>query len=85
MAKYINPPEQRAIYDENLMQYWGFKSAINTAVEEAVEAAVETTVIETSIKIAKNLIMADLSNEVIQQGTGLSLEQIAQLRIELGK
>jgi predicted transposase/invertase (TIGR01784 family) len=82
-------PEQRAIYDENLMQYWGFKSAINTAVEEAVgaavEAAVETTVIETSIKIAKNLIMADLSDEVIQQGTGLPLEQIAQLRIELGK
>ncbi len=82
-------PEQRAIYDENLMQYWGFKSAINTAVEEAVEAAVEaaveTTVIETSIKIAKNLIMADLSDEVIQQGTGLPLDQIAQLRIELGK
>ena len=82
-------PEQRAIYDENLMQYWGFKSAINTAVEEAVEAAVEaaveTTVIETSIKIAKNLIMADLSDEVIQQGTGLPLEQIAQLRTELGK
>jgi predicted transposase/invertase (TIGR01784 family) len=82
-------PEQRAIYDENLMQYWGFKSAINTAVEEAVEAAVEaaveTTVIETSIKIAKNLIMADSSDEFVKQITGLSLEQIAQLRIELGK
>jgi predicted transposase/invertase (TIGR01784 family) len=78
-------PEQRAIYDENLMQYWGFKSAINTAVEEAVEAAVETTVIETSIKIAKNSIMAGLTNELVRQITGLSLEQIAQLRIELGK
>ena len=82
-------PEQRAIYDENLMQYWGFKSAINTAVEEAVgaavEAAVETTVIETSIKIAKKLILADSSDEFIKQITGLPLEQIEQLRAELGK
>jgi hypothetical protein len=46
MARYINPPEQRAIYDENLMQYWGFKSAINTAVEEAVGAAKEKERVE---------------------------------------
>jgi len=78
-------PEQRAIYDENLMQYWGFKSAINTAVEEAVEEAVGTAVEETSIKIAKNSIMAGLTNELVRQITGLPLEQIAQLRIELGK
>jgi hypothetical protein len=81
MAKYINPPEQRAIYDENLMQYWGFKSAINTAVEEAVGAAKE----EERVEIAKNSIMAGLTNELVKQITGLSLEQIAQLRIELGK
>jgi predicted transposase/invertase (TIGR01784 family) len=85
MAKYINPPEQRAIYDENLMQYWGFKSAINTAVEEAVEEAVGTAVEETSIKIAKNSIMAGLTNELVRQITGLPLEQIEQLRAELGK
>ncbi len=34
-------PEQRNIYEENLIHYWGMKSAIDTAVEEAVEAAVE--------------------------------------------
>jgi predicted transposase/invertase (TIGR01784 family) len=74
-------PEQRAIYDENLMQYWGFKSAINTAVEEAVGAAKE----EERVEIAKNSIMAGLTNELVRQITGLPLDQIAQLRIELGK
>jgi predicted transposase/invertase (TIGR01784 family) len=78
-------PEQRAIYDENLMQYWGFKSAINTAVEEAVGAAVGAAKEEERVEIAKKLILADSSDEFVKQITGLSLEQIAQLRIELGK
>jgi predicted transposase/invertase (TIGR01784 family) len=78
-------PEQRAIYDENLMQYWGFKSAINTAVEEAVGAAVGAAKEEERVEIAKKLILADSSDEFIKQITGLPLEQIAQLRTELGK
>ena len=81
MAKYINPPEQRAIYDENLMQYWGFKSAINTAVEEAVGAAKE----EERVEGAKKGILKGYSNDIIADITGLPLDQIAQLRIELGK
>ncbi len=84
MAKYINPytelaslsAEQRAIYEENLIQYWGMKSAIETAVEEAVETAVE----ENKIEIAKNAIRKGLDNEFISELTGLTVEQIKRLR-----
>ena len=68
--------EQRAIYEENLIQYWGMKSAIETAVEEAVGTAVE----ERAIEIAKSLLVTLLSNEEIAKHTGLAVEQIEQLR-----
>jgi len=94
MARYINPytdfgfkklfgkegpelaglsAEQRAIYEENLLQYWGMKSAIETAVEER------------EIEIAKNLIALNLDNATISKGTGLTTEQIEQLRKETKK
>ena len=73
--------EQRAIYEENLIQYWGIKSAIETAVEEAVETAVE----EREIEIAKSLLATTLSNEEIAKHTGLRVEQIEQLRNETKK
>jgi len=94
MARYINPytdfgfkklfgeegselaglsAEQRAIYEENLIQYWGMKSAIETAVEER------------EIEIAKNLIALNLDNATISKGTGLTTEQIEQLRKETKK
>lgn len=70
--------EQRAVYDENLIQYWGMKSAIDTAVEEAVEAAVE----EREIEIARKLIRRNLTNEEIAEDTGLTIEQVEKLRTE---
>jgi len=69
-------PEQLAYYEETLIQYWGMKSAIDTAVEEAVEAAVE----ENAIKIAKSLLQTSLSHEEIAKHTGLTVEQIEALR-----
>ncbi len=66
--------EQRTIYEENLIQYWGMKSAIETAVEEAVG--------EREIEIAKSLLETMLSNEDIAKHTGLSLAQIKALRNE---
>ncbi|MEA5141640.1 Rpn family recombination-promoting nuclease/putative transposase [Arcicella rigui] len=60
--------EQRAIYEENLIQYWGMKSALETAVEER------------EIEIAKKLIKRRLTNEEIAEDTGLSIEQIQELR-----
>uniref|UniRef100_UPI00047A537C Rpn family recombination-promoting nuclease/putative transposase n=1 Tax=Hugenholtzia roseola TaxID=1002 RepID=UPI00047A537C len=64
--------EQRAIYEENLIQYWGMKSAIETAMETAVE--------ENKIEIAKKLIKRNLTNEEIAEDTGLTVEQIEALR-----
>jgi predicted transposase/invertase (TIGR01784 family) len=69
-------PEQRAVYEENLIQYWGMKSAIETAVEAAVEAAVE----KRQIEIAKNLIALGLDNITIANATGLLVEQIEKIR-----
>jgi predicted transposase/invertase (TIGR01784 family) len=65
--------EQRAIYEENLIQYWGMKSALETAVEER------------EIEIAKKLIKRNLTNEEIAEDTGLSIEQIQKLRNETKK
>ena len=65
--------EQRAIYEENLIQYWGMKSALETAVEER------------EIEIAKKLIKRRLTNEEIAEDTGLSIEQIQELRNETRK
>ncbi len=64
--------EQRAIYEENLIQYWGLKSAIETAMETAVE--------ENKVEIAKKLIKRNLTNEEVAEDTGLTVEQIEQLR-----
>ncbi|NJO00414.1 MAG: PD-(D/E)XK nuclease family transposase [Bacteroidia bacterium] len=73
--------EQRAVYEENLIQYWGMKSAIETAVEDAVETAVE----ENKIDIAKKAILEGFDNSIIARLTGLTVEQIEQLRNETKK
>jgi predicted transposase/invertase (TIGR01784 family) len=65
--------QQRAIYEENLIQYWGMKSALETAVEER------------EIEIAKKLIKRNLTNEEVAEDTGLTVEQIEQLRNETKK
>jgi predicted transposase/invertase (TIGR01784 family) len=69
--------EQRRLYEENLIQYWGMKSAIDTAVEEAVG--------EKQIEIAKNLISLGSDNDFIAKATGLTVEQIEKLRLEIKK
>lgn len=65
--------EQRAIYEENLIQYWGIKSALETAVEER------------EFEIAKIMLADNEPNERIVKYTGLTVEQIEKLRAELKK
>ncbi len=69
--------EQRAIYEENLIQYWGMKSAIETAMETAVE--------ENKVEIARKAINKGFDNETIAELTELTVEQIEQLRNETKK
>jgi predicted transposase/invertase (TIGR01784 family) len=65
--------EQRAMYEENLIQYWGMKSALETAVEEK------------QIEIARNMLNDNEPIEKVAKYTGLTVEQIAQLRNETKK
>jgi predicted transposase/invertase (TIGR01784 family) len=65
--------EQRAIYEENLIQYWGMKSALETAVEER------------EIEIAKTMLNNHEPTEKVVKYTGLTVEQIEKLRAELKK
>ncbi|TAF66438.1 MAG: hypothetical protein EAZ55_05785, partial [Cytophagales bacterium] len=71
--------EQRRLYEENLIHYWGMKSAIETAVEEAIGTAVE----ENKIEIAKNAILEGFDNQIIAKLTGLPTTQIEKLRKEM--
>jgi len=65
--------EQRAIYEENLIQYWGMKSALETAVEE------------NKIEIAKKLFILGLDDISISQATELTIKQVEKLRSETKK
>jgi predicted transposase/invertase (TIGR01784 family) len=65
--------EQRDRYEQSLIQYRDLKSALETAVEEK------------QIEIARKLIKRNLTNEEIAEDTGLTLEQIEQLRNETKK
>jgi predicted transposase/invertase (TIGR01784 family) len=67
--------EQRDRYEQSLIQYRDLKSVIETAVEEAVE--------DKLIEIATNGILKGYDNNIITDLTGLSIEQIEKLRIEL--
>ncbi|MCS6795634.1 MAG: Rpn family recombination-promoting nuclease/putative transposase [Raineya sp.] len=66
-------PEQRDRYEESLLQYRDLKSVLETAVEEKV------------LEIVKKLIKRNLTNEEIAEDTGLSVEQIEQLRREVNR
>jgi predicted transposase/invertase (TIGR01784 family) len=71
LAKFSS--EQRDKYEQSLIQYRDLKSALETAVEER------------EVEIAKSLLQTSLSNEEIAKHTGLSVEQIQELRNETKK
>ncbi len=56
------------------------EKAVQEAVEKAVQEAVEKTEFNRNIDIARNFIALNLDNATIAKGTGLSIEQIEQLR-----
>ncbi len=66
-------PAQRSIYDENLIQYWGMKSALETAVEE------------NKIGITKNAILEGANNKFIAKITGLTVEEVEKIRSAMNK
>lgn len=65
--------QQRDNYEQSLIQYRDLKSALETAVEER------------EVEIAKNLISLGSNNDFIVKATGLTVEQIEQLRNDTKK
>ncbi|WP_035757630.1 Rpn family recombination-promoting nuclease/putative transposase [Hugenholtzia roseola] len=69
--------EQRDMYEQSLIHYRDLKNVIDTAVEEAVEG--------NKAEIAKTMLREDEPLEKVVKYTGLSLNQVQQLRRELDK
>ncbi|WP_027004025.1 Rpn family recombination-promoting nuclease/putative transposase [Hugenholtzia roseola] len=65
--------EQRDRYEQSLIQYRDLKSALETAIEEK------------AVEIAKNAILEGADNKFIAKITGLTVEQIEKLSVELKK
>jgi predicted transposase/invertase (TIGR01784 family) len=59
------------------------KEAVEEAVKEAVEEAVEQTELKKQLEIAQKMILEGFDNLVTARMTGLTAEQIAQLRHNL--
>ncbi|MEM9919517.1 MAG: PD-(D/E)XK nuclease family transposase [Bacteroidota bacterium] len=69
IAKFTS--EEREAYEESLKYYRDIKNIVDTSREEGK--------VERSIEIAKQLKKNGVSPQIIQQSTGLSMEEIDQL------
>ena len=72
---------QRDSYEMSLIQYRDLKSVMETAVEEAVEKAVTEKILE----IVKSAILKNADNQFIADITGLTVEQVEQIRLAMNK
>lgn len=70
IAKFT--PEQRISYQDSLKYYRDLKNSLDTAKEEK------------AIEIAENVLKSGVSTEIIMQSTGLSIEQIENLKRNKG-
>jgi predicted transposase/invertase (TIGR01784 family) len=75
------------IYKESLMSYWESKGMIETAKEEGrmegEKIGIEKGRVEERLDIIKNAIKLGMSNEQISLPTGLSVEEIQEIRNSL--
>ena len=74
IAKFT--PAQIQSYEDSLKYYRDLKNSLDTAKEEGVE--------EGKIEVAKNAIQEGLSTEVIMKITGLTKEQVEQIKSKEG-
>lgn len=72
--KYINPLQ---LYRDSEKNYLDFTASLETSFKEGK--------IERDIEIAKNMIKKGFENETIAEVTGLSIEQIEALRVEMSQ
>ncbi len=72
--------EQRSSYERSLMYYLDMKNVVKTAVDDAVKVAVKEATEDSKVEIAKIMLADNETNEKIAKYTGLTVEQIQQLR-----
>jgi predicted transposase/invertase (TIGR01784 family) len=82
IAKFT--PIQQQDYEESLKVYRDLKNSLDTARDEGIEIGVEKGiqigVEKGKTEVATNLVDLGLENKTIAQATGLSLEEVEQLR-----
>jgi predicted transposase/invertase (TIGR01784 family) len=82
IAKFT--PIQQQDYEESLKVYRDLKNSLDTARDEGIEIGVEKGiqigVEKGKTQVATNLVDLGLENKTIAQATGLSLEEVEQLR-----
>lgn len=77
--------EDRKEYENYKENRWFEKDVIETAERKGEKIGVEKGKTEREIEIAKNMIIKGFDNETVAVLTGLSIEQIEALSIEMGK
>ena len=74
--------EEREIYEARLKWLRDEQSAIKNAQHKALAKGREEGRVEAALVIARNLFRAGLSASVVAQSTGLSVEQVEQLKYD---
>ncbi|PID88080.1 MAG: hypothetical protein CSB06_02045 [Bacteroidia bacterium] len=77
-------PEQKESYEDSLKHYRDLKNSMNTAKEEGLTEGIEKGrkegALEEKKEVVRKALQAGLSDEMIQQLTGLSEDEIRSLR-----
>ena len=77
-------PDQVRSYEDSLKYYRDLKNSLDTAKEEGVIEGIEKGIAKGiekgKVEVAKNLIKNNVSIEIIMKSTGLTKEQIEQLK-----
>ena len=75
-------PEQVRSYENSLKYYRDIQNSLDTAREEGKEEGIDLGIDLGINKVARNLIKLGFSNENVSQATGLTEQQILNLRAE---
>ena len=73
-------PDQVRSYEDSLKYYRDLKNSLDSAKEEGVIEGIEKGIEKGKVEVAKNLIENNVSIEIIMKSTGLTKEQIEQLK-----
>ncbi|HMQ48985.1 MAG TPA: hypothetical protein PKA00_06085 [Saprospiraceae bacterium] len=73
-------PKERTFYEDSLKDYWDLKSSMETYFKEGKAEGIAEGKKEQNIEIAKSALKNGLDVALIQKLTGLSKDEIEQLK-----